>query len=170
MCSSTGCPALSPRGIEVETGLHGDLVVVRQSHEQRRRIRGNDRVLDDRRVDRSGKVGPAVAVVVERDARRDVAACREPHDADAIGAYTPLGSLCAHHPHCLQTIGHGHRRTSLVASSMRRSFSSKGSERTAAICCANSSAEGIVWTTRYFSTNAVTPRSCSQRATACPSW
>ena len=82
-----------------------DFVVIGVDEKERWRVGGSRDVVRCARIDGSGKVGPAVCIVVKRHGCGDLAAGRETKDPDALARDAPLPGVRADEAYRLLAVG-----------------------------------------------------------------
>src|SRR5260370_31746225 len=92
-----------------------DLVVIGVDEEEGWRVGGSRDIVRRARIDGSGKIGPAVRIVVERHGCGDVAAGGETKDPDAVARDAPLWGVRAHEAYRLLAVGDRERDDGLPA-------------------------------------------------------
>ena len=73
-----------------------NFVVIGVDEKEGRRVGGRRNVIRSAGIDRRGKIGPVVRIMMKRDRRGDVTAGGEAKDADAILCEAPFGGARTH--------------------------------------------------------------------------
>src|SRR6266566_8072130 len=112
MCSSAGIPSFfqaTYKRMEWSSGVTTLSSSAWTRERERWGVGGGRDIVGRARIDGSGKIGPAVRIVVERYGCGDVAASGEAKDPDAVARDAPFWGVQAHeaYPCCPSAIASG---------------------------------------------------------------
>src|SRR6266851_9652464 len=138
-----------------------NFVVISVDEKERRRIGGRRNVIRSAGIDRRGKIGAAVRIMMQGDGSGDVTASREAKYSDSILGKAPFRGAGAHEARART------RRTACWPSAIASGITVF---RRSAIFAGSFASVSPVRITRYLRMNAATPMEFSQCARSAPSW